>query len=206
MSNYFSIAAPVANELKVKDSRFIAWLCPVETRERAETALSDRARQFHDATHNCYAFRVGFDDRLIAKSSDAGEPAGTAGRPILQALENRHLTNVLAVVTRYFGGTKLGTGGLVRAYSAATFAAIDLATLLPVFLQQSLRLRYAYSQSAVVQNILRRMEAKIIHSDFGVEIEQVIELRAPRLEEAKRLLRDACAGKIFMNEVEKPRE
>jgi uncharacterized YigZ family protein len=198
MNEYYSIAAAVETEIKVKDSRFIAFLCAVETREQAEACLAERIQQYRDATHHGYAFRVGFDDRLLAKASDAGEPAGTAGRPILQALERRHLTNVLAVVTRYFGGTKLGTGGLIRAYGGAALAAIDQATLVPVFPKQALRLRYAYPQVSAVQKILRQLEAKSVWNDFGAEIEQVIEIRAQQVEEAQRLLREVCAGKIFI--------
>jgi uncharacterized YigZ family protein len=198
MNEYFSIAAPIRTELAVKGSRFIAFLCPVATRQEAEARLADRVRQHRDATHHCYAFRLGFGDRLIAKASDAGEPAGTAGRPILQALERRNLTNILAVVTRYFGGTKLGTGGLARAYGGATAAAIEQAVVAQIFLKQTLRLRYAYPQVSVVQKILRQVEAKSIRDDFSAEIEQMIEISAQRLAEAQWLLREACAGKIVI--------
>jgi uncharacterized YigZ family protein len=196
MNEYYSIVAPVETELKVKDSRFIAFLCAAESRQEAETHLAVHIRQYPDATHNCYAFRIGFDDQLIAKSSDAGEPAGTAGRPILQALERRHLTNIVAVVTRYFGGTKLGTGGLVRAYGSAIAAAIALADLTAIFPKQKLRLRYAYAQTVAVQRILRLVQAESLHQDYGAEVEQIVEMRAARSDESQRLLRDACAGKI----------
>jgi len=198
MNEYYTIVAPVETELKVKDSTFIVFLGAAASRQEAETCISERSRQFHDATHNCYAFRVGFDDRLVAKSSDAGEPAGTAGRPILQALERRHLTNVVAVVTRYFGGTKLGTGGLVRAYGGAVVAAIGQSALTPIFPQQALRLRYAYAQSAAVQKIFRLVGAELRQENFGSEISQVIAVRLQRAEETQRLLREACAGKIFI--------
>ncbi len=198
MTEYYTIVAPVETELKVKDSTFIAFLRAAASRQEAETCISERSRQFHDATHNCYAFRVGFDDRLVAKSSDVGEPAGTAGRPILQALERRHLTNIVAVVTRYFGGTKLGTGGLVRAYGGAVAAALGQAALTPIFPQQSLRLRYAYAQSAAVQKILRLVAAEVRQENFGGEVSQVIAVRLQRAEETQRLLREACAGKIVI--------
>lgn len=196
MNAYYTLVESVENEYKVKDSTFIAWLSPIASRQDAETCIADRSRRFHDATHNCYAFRVGFDDRLIAKSSDAGEPAGTAGRPILQMLEHRHLTNVVAVVTRYFGGTKLGTGGLVRAYGSAAAAAIALAVMTAVFPQQRLRLQYSYAQTAAVQKILRLMAAETLEETFAAEVSQIIVIRLPQVEETKRLLNDACAGKI----------
>lgn len=198
MNEYYSIVARVETELKVKDSRFIAFLCAAESRQEAETRIAERLRQYPEATHHCYAFRVDFDEQLIAKSSDAGEPAGTAGRPILQALERRHLTNLVAVVTRYFGGTKLGTGGLVRAYGSATVAAIALADLTAIFPKQTLRLRYAYAQTAAVKKILRLVQAESLHENFGAEVVQAVAIRAARSDETQRLLRDACAGKIVI--------
>jgi uncharacterized YigZ family protein len=198
MNEYFSVKTSIEVELKVKGSRFIAFLCVIETRQEAEAHLAARARQYHDATHHCYAYRIGFDDQLVYKSSDAGEPAGTAGRPILQALEKRNLTNVLAVVTRYFGGTKLGTGGLARAYRAATIAAIEQAQLVPAFSKQILRLRYAYPQTAAVKKILHQLEAETIDEAFGAAVEHTVALRSSRLEEAQRLLRESGTGKIVV--------
>ena len=198
MNKYYTIVAPVEAESRVKDSTFIAFLHPVATRQEAEACIADRRRKFPDATHHCYAFRVGFDERLIAKSSDAGEPASTAGRPILQALERRHLTNLVAIVTRYFGGTKLGTGGLVRAYGGATAAAIASATLVEAFSKQFLRLRYSYAQTAAVQKILRLVAAETLQEKFDGEVSQVIAVRLPRAAETGSLLREACAGKIII--------
>jgi uncharacterized YigZ family protein len=203
MNEYYSIVAPVDTELRVKDSRFIAFLCAAESRQDAETHIAERLRLYPDATHHCYAFRIGFDNQLIAKSSDAGEPAGTAGRPILQALERRHLTNLVAVVTRYFGGTKLGTGGLVRAYNSAIVAVIALADLTEIFPKQTLRLQYAYTQTAAVRKILRLVQAEALHENFGAEVVQVIAIRAARSDETQRLLRDACAGKIAIENMKK---
>jgi uncharacterized YigZ family protein len=202
MNEYYTIVAAVETEYKVRNSVFIAFLRPVVSRQEAEICIAERNRQFHDATHNCYAFRVGFDDRLMAKSSDAGEPAGTAGRPILQALERRNLTNIVAVVTRYFGGTKLGTGGLVRAYHGATTTAIAAAALTPVFPKQTMRLNYSYAQTSAVQKILRLVAAESRQENFGSEVSQVIEVRRQRADEAQRLLRDACAGKIVIEILE----
>ena len=198
MNEYYTLLGAVENEYKVKDSIFITWLSPIASREEAETCIVERSRRFPDATHNCYAFRVGFDDRLVAKSSDAGEPAGTAGRPILQMLERRHLTNVVAVVTRYFGGTKLGTGGLVRAYGGTVAAAIALAAMTVIFPQQRLRLQYSYAQTAAVQKILRLLAAETLQEIFAAEVSQIIAIRLSEAEEVQRLLRDACAGKIVI--------
>ena len=105
-------------EIEEKKSRFIATLEPVSSEEEAVAVIAAVKKKYWDAKHNCSAFVIG-DKGQITRCSDDGEPSGTAGRPMLDVLVGEHVTNVCAVVTRYFGGTLLGTGGLVRAYSAA---------------------------------------------------------------------------------------
>jgi len=124
-----TIAAAVENELIVKKSRFIARIEPVSDAAEADAVIAGIRKRFWDARHNCTAMITGLlGDQ--ARSSDDGEPSGTAGIPMLEGLRRRELTDVVAVVTRYFGGVKLGAGGLVRAYSTAVSEALDLATLM----------------------------------------------------------------------------
>ncbi|MBE5905317.1 MAG: YigZ family protein [Lachnospiraceae bacterium] len=106
-------------EIVEKKSRFIATICPVETEEEATAFIAAQKKKYYDARHNCSAYIIGRNGEL-KRSSDDGEPSGTAGRPILEVLEREGIYNVCVVVTRYFGGTLLGTGGLVRAYQGAT--------------------------------------------------------------------------------------
>lgn len=121
-----TIAAGVEHELVVKKSRFIARVEPVASVEEADAVIAGIRKRFWDARHNCSAMVTGLlGDQ--ARSSDDGEPSGTAGVPMLEVLRRRELTDVVAVVTRYFGGVKLGAGGLVRAYSTAVSEALDLA-------------------------------------------------------------------------------
>ena len=110
-------------ELVEKKSKFIANAIYLESKEDAENKLNIIKRKYHDARHNCYAYRILEDDKISERSSDDGEPSGTAGGPMLNILQKNNLCNVLVVVTRYFGGILLGTGGLVRAYSGATLGA-----------------------------------------------------------------------------------
>ena len=120
---YATIRSAGESVLLVKKSRFIGQCFPVQT-ESESAACLDKIRKAHwDATHNCYAYRIGCDGRQ-SRSSDDGEPSGTAGMPILQVLLRRELVNVLCVVTRYFGGVLLGAGGLVRAYTEAAAEAV----------------------------------------------------------------------------------
>ncbi|MFB7843855.1 IMPACT family protein [Microbacterium sp. NPDC056052] len=124
-----TIAAPVTRELVVKKSRFIAHLVPVRSVAEADEVIASVRRQYWDARHNCTAMVTGVTGDQ-ARSSDDGEPSGTAGIPMLEVLRRRGLTDVVAVVTRYFGGVKLGAGGLIRAYSTAVSDALDDAALL----------------------------------------------------------------------------
>jgi uncharacterized YigZ family protein len=114
---YLTVSSqPVSSELKVNDSKFIGHVFHVLTKHQAESVYSNIKRKFHDATHNCFAYRISTDEY---RYSDDGEPSGTAGLPIYNVLEKKNLSQTIIIVTRYFGGTKLGTGGLIRAYSDA---------------------------------------------------------------------------------------
>jgi uncharacterized YigZ family protein len=110
-----TIAVDAQIELEVRKSRFIGHAFRVEDEEAARATIQGLRKRYWDANHNCTAWRIGRDGR-VQRSNDDGEPAGTAGTPMLEVLNQRHLTDVLVVVTRYFGGTKLGAGGLIRAY------------------------------------------------------------------------------------------
>ncbi len=198
-SNYFTPVQSVEAQLIVKHSRFIAWLMPVANRAAIEDALEMRRKKFPGATHHCFAWRLGFNHELQAFSSDAGEPSGTAGKPILQALESRQLTNVVCVVTRYFGGTKLGTGGLMRAYSAAAFAAIDQVELFEAFPVAVLHLQYDYQFSGAVEKILHQLNSRVLSQDFAEKISCVIEIHREIVVSAHELLKDACSGRITID-------
>ncbi|MDR0481653.1 MAG: YigZ family protein [Cellulomonadaceae bacterium] len=124
-----TISAPVVVETLVKRSRFIARVAPVSTPAEADSVITAVRKEYWNASHHCVAMVMG-DSGETQRSSDDGEPSGTAGVPMLEVLRQREVTKVVAVVTRYFGGVKLGAGGLVRAYGSAVAAALDAATLL----------------------------------------------------------------------------
>lgn len=112
IDNFFTLPGVVSGETKVKRSRFIGHASPIQGIDQIESFLSRIRTAYYDATHCCFAYRLGSGDQTTFRTSDGGEPSGTAGRPILEAIENHGLTDVICTVTRYFGGTKLGTGGL----------------------------------------------------------------------------------------------
>jgi len=195
-AGFFTPTQAVESELVVKHSRFIAWLMPCATRAAIDGALENRRQKFPDATHHCFAWRLGFGEAVVAFSSDAGEPSGTAGKPILQALESRRLTNVICVVSRYFGGTKLGTGGLMRAYSAAAFAAIDRAILAETFPVATLSLYYDYAFAGAVEKVLHQINARVLSQKFAEKIFCAVEVRLDTVNRVRELLMDACSGRI----------
>lgn len=128
MEEFITILKNETAEIVEKKSKFIANLFHVESVEEAENRIKDIKKKYHDARHNCIAYRVAENGQIIEKSSDDGEPSGTAGGPMLNILQKNNLCNLVIVVTRYFGGILLGTGGLVRAYSEVTQQAIEKST------------------------------------------------------------------------------
>lgn len=140
-------------ELIIQKSRFICQAKRVETEEAATQFLTAVRKKYWDATHNCYAYIV---NDQIQKSSDDGEPAGTAGRPILEVIHNRGLVHTLVVITRYYGGIKLGTGGLVRAYSQGAASAIDTAGIMERSLYQQLIASFDYSFLGKIEHEFHR--------------------------------------------------
>ena len=127
MEDFISIKENVQTEIVVKKSKFICNLIKVNTQEEAENIIKQIKKKYFDARHNCVAYRVIENEKILEKASDDGEPSGTAGGPMLNILQKNNLCNVLVIVTRYFGGILLGTGGLVRAYSDATLETIEIA-------------------------------------------------------------------------------
>ena len=128
MEEFITILKNETAEIVEKKSKFIANLFHVKSVEEAENRIKDIKKKYHDARHNCIAYRVAENGQIIEKSSYDGEPSGTAGGPMLNILQKNNLCNLVIVVTRYFGGILLGTGGLVRAYSEATQQAIEKST------------------------------------------------------------------------------
>lgn len=191
-----TIAEPVRHEPpKVKGSRFIASVEPVESADAAMAFVASRRGELGDATHHCFAWRLG-TGRDAVRWGDDGEPSGTAGRPILREIDGRRLTDVVVVVTRYFGGTKLGTGGLIRAYGGAAAAALDLAEVAERPITRGLRLAYAYDSSGAVQGVLAAFELKPAGADYGAEVRMEVRVPVEDAERLERALRDATGGRI----------
>lgn len=145
MVNYYSIEAPLIHEIEIKKSRFFTYLIPIESEADFQEELAAIRKEHYKATHHCQAFILG-DDSMIQRMSDDGEPAGTAGVPMLEVLKQENLTYVMAVVVRYFGGVKLGSGGLIRAYSNAVSEALKEATIIKNINQMMVNVELRYDQ------------------------------------------------------------
>lgn len=191
---YAAPAEPFHRELEIKKSIFIAHLVPVSSEEEAQEALSGFRKQYKDATHNCYAWRIG-TTRILEKSGDDGEPQGTAGHPMLHVLQMQELTNVLAVVTRYFGGIKLGAGGLTRAYSSSLSEAVKEAPIVRYTPHVHLRLTIPYNGVGGFENYIKGTD--IIVKDRSFTDKAVMDfLCLPEKEDAHcRFFTDLTAGK-----------
>lgn len=189
-----TIARRVEFEQTVKSSRFICWATPIESETDALELLSEARQQHPTATHHCSAWRVGESVRF----SDDGEPGGTAGRPMLEVILKRDLQNVATVVIRYFGGTRLGAGGLVRAYSGSVAKALDSAGTRTVLEQGSLE---AIVPFPLVDSVLRYVAdesgLRTLSSEYGPDgLRLQVEMPVGRLLEFRSRLVDHTRGEI----------
>ena len=191
-----SLAEPFRHEIdKIKGSRFITTVRPVSSRAEVDAFLEAMREEFRDATHNCYAFRLG-DDPQNMRYSDDGEPSGTAGRPILAEIDGRGLTDVAAVVTRYYGGTKLGTGGLMRAYGGAAAETLDLAEIVERLVVDSLVLRFDYGLTGPIQGVLTAQNLEPVRADYGSEVEMELAVPIARTATVRAELVEATGGSV----------
>lgn len=189
-------------EYVIKKSKFIARAVHITTEEEAQAYLRDGKKQYWDARHNCYAYRLGMNFEK-QKSSDDGEPSGTAGKPILEVLKNKGLTNTLIVVTRYFGGIKLGTGGLIRAYGTAAVAALDNAIIEDYIDCRILYLQTDYSFLSATERLLPDFEAVITKRDFADFVSLTVEVPEDKADECLLALRDKTNGTLTVREKDK---
>ena len=175
---YHTIAEPATTALVVRGSEFIGHVRPVEDLEAAEAFISSVEAEYDDATHNVPAYRVRTDAEGILReySSDDGEPTGSAGKPALNVLTQRDLENLAVVVTRYYGGTNLGVGGLVRAYSRAVKEAVDAAGVIEEHPHERLEITVAYDDSGTVRSILES-EGVAFEADYEAVV--TFDVRVP---------------------------
>jgi len=185
-----TLAQPCRHQEEIRKSRFLAQAAPVESAEQALAFV----REVGDptATHNCWAYRLGQDYRF----NDDGEPGGTAGRPILQAIEGQAMDRVAVVVTRWFGGIKLGAGGLVRAYGGTAAECLRRAERVPIVAMARLGLRCDFAELALFKARLKDLQAEVEHEAFGPDgVELQLRLPDSRVAEACLRISDISRGR-----------
>ena len=180
MEEFITILNDETAEIVEKKSKFIANLIHVESVEEAEDKIKEIKKKYHDARHNCVAYRVSEGGQIVEKSSDDGEPSGTAGGPMLNILQKNNLCNLVVIVTRYFGGILLGTGGLVRVYSEATQQVIEKST--PIMKVQGLEIEVGldYSNLEIFKYYCKNNEINIKDTNYYENIILKIEMEKNR--------------------------
>jgi len=198
----YTLSAPVHAELDIRKSRFLAVAMPVADRDEAMRVVQSLRAEHPTATHVCWALLAGGQSGM----SDDGEPSGTAGRPILEVLRHHELDGVLAAVVRYYGGIKLGAGGLVRAYTDAIAAALKTAERVERIAYASLAVEVDYADEARVRRWLEQTGHTLADSAYGATVQLSIRLPATELDAAQAALRDATHGRAQFPRVDPDHE
>ena len=188
-------------EIIEKKSRFIANIFPVTTEEEALEKITAMRKKYYDARHNCFAYILG-ENKDTVRCSDDGEPSGTAGRPMLDILDGQGIYNVVAVVTRYFGGSLLGTGGLVRAYSGATKEGIANSSIITKEQGKKFVVDTDYNGVGKLQYIAANMQITIMDTQYTDKVIMTLIVPLDKCEELKKKIVEATAGKAEINDDE----
>ena len=184
---YKTLAAPSEGLYKEKGSKFLAFAYPVETEDAVKRILETVRKEYFDARHHCYAWRLGLTGEPY-RMNDDGEPSSTAGRPIHGQLLSNGLSDILVVVVRYFGGTKLGVPGLIRAYKSATQDAIANAEIIEKVAGETLTVTFDYLQMNDVMKVLKDMDITPLSQQFDLRCTLVARVRLTRVEEFRKQL------------------
>jgi uncharacterized YigZ family protein len=190
---YKAVYEGKTGELVEKKSRFIATVFSIESEEEALEKVAAMKKKYWDARHNCYAYVVG-DNNEIQRFSDDGEPSQTAGKPMLDVLLAQKIHNVLVVVTRYFGGVLLGTGGLVRAYSKATKMGLDNSILLDKVYGTRMTVKIDYTVAQKIKYIISQLDIYSIDTKYTDVVEEDVVVEDDLLEEFKQKINEATNG------------
>lgn len=180
-----------------KGSRFIVTIGPTPSEEAARTLLAEVAAEMPDASHHCWAWRIARPS--IDRCSDDGEPGGSAGKPILAQLTGHDLVDTAVIVTRYFGGTKLGVGGLVRAYGGAAGEALDRSRTSPWVELTTVDFNHPYGDGDEIERVIAQADGRILTSDYGAEVRRSVELPVQQFDDFAQAIANATAGRIRLS-------
>ena len=198
MEEFITIENNVVSEFVEKKSKFIGNLFYIESSKQAEDIIKETKKKYFDAKHNCIAYRVMENGQIIERFSDNGEPQGTAGAPMLNILQKNNLVNVLIIVTRYFGGILLGTGGLVKAYQKSLMLALEDCKKITKVLGESLEVKLAYSDLESFKYYCKNNKINIVDIDYKEDVVCKIELEEDK---KQKLLNDFETKNIKLNNI-----
>lgn len=184
---YLTIEKKSEGIFKDRGSKFIAYIYPVKQEQDVKLFLSELKKEHHGARHHCYAYRLGAD-KLNYRTNDDGEPSGTAGKPIFGQIQSNDLTDILIVVVRYFGGTLLGTGGLINAYRNAAAEAIKNNKIIEKFVSYRYSLTFDFANMNDIMKIIKESEAKIHKQEYNQNCEIEFSVRKRQSEKTSELL------------------
>lgn len=197
--SYLIPAQAIEDEQIIKKSRFVTYVQHTPSKQQALAFIANVKTQHPDARHHCWAYIAGHPTATTAiASSDDGEPQGTAGKPILNVLQHRNIGEITMVVVRYFGGIKLGAGGLVRAYSSSAHLAVEKLTTKMLVRTTELAISFGYALEPKIQHYLKTQNIRILKSQYGETIMLNLEVEEQQLEVTKLELIDVSAGKLSL--------
>ncbi|MEJ8778794.1 YigZ family protein [Pseudogracilibacillus sp. ICA-222130] len=201
LSKYYTIKCDGFHEITIQKSRFIGYVTRVHDEEEAQQFIQRIKKKHHDATHNCSAYIIGDNDE-IQKANDDGEPSGTAGIPMLEVLKKLQLKNTAVVVTRYFGGIKLGAGGLIRAYSSTTSETIKNVGIVERQLMQGMLVSFAYPLLGKIENELRNSEYIIDHIEYIEHINMNVFVHINQIQQFKDFIVNLSNNQVDIKDIE----
>ncbi len=201
MPEYRTVSRKGRDEVIINKSRFIGEACPCRTEEEALAFLNEARTRYRDARHHCYAYLIGANQGIM-RYSDDGEPGGTAGLPILETLQQRGVTNACVVVTRYFGGILLGTGGLTRAYRQGCKVALDASEVVTMIPSLTFLCEVAYPLWDRLNHALRSLPVRVEGTQFASAVEASLTVRLQDAERVKEEITKLCQGRCEMLDLE----
>jgi uncharacterized YigZ family protein len=196
---YHTISDVNRREIKVKGSRFIGTAAPVADKDAALEFREEMRKEFYDATHNCYAYRIGEDGNEF-RAADDGEPAGSAGKPILFMIDKYELKDVFVNVTRYFGGTKLGVGGLVRAYSDAAEEVLKIVKKKPIYLTKTIEINCGYEEISLCKKFIDEYAIKFTE-EYTDKVRFTLDVKRSQVDDLSKKLFHQSLGKLEAREM-----
>ncbi|WP_042222432.1 YigZ family protein [Oceanobacillus manasiensis] len=202
LATYFTVKQPAIEEITIQKSRFIGHVARVETEEAAQQFIQEIKKKHNTATHNCSAYMIGEHDQ-IQKANDDGEPSGTAGVPMLEVLKKKGLKDTVIVVTRYFGGIKLGAGGLIRAYGNATTEALRGSGIVQRQLMQGISVTVDYTLLGKLENVLRQSEYVLETINYLEKVEFVVFVKTGEEDQFQNWIIDLTSDQATLIQTEK---